>query len=584
MTARRAAYDALTAITRDGAYVSLALKQHIPASLSVEDKRFVTRLVRTTLENLLRIDYALTAFMRSGRVHGSVRNILRIGACQLMFMNTAEYAAVGESVALAKRIKPQTAGFVNAVLRALAAGKDAIRYPQGENAQALSIETSYPEWICEKYIRDFGYEFAQALLSYRDTGGTTVRLNTLKANEDGLKNVMDKLGFVYENGSVPGAYMVQGLTDIENLDIFRDGWIAVQSQSAMRAVLEAAPQPGEKLLDACAAPGGKSAYAAALTDNQLQITAWDVHPHRVEMTNKNYLRLGVVGAEATLRDASVYGSEFDRIFDCVIVDAPCSAMGLMASSADIRYNRKPGDIIALAEKQYGILSTCAGYVKPGGRLAYFTCSFNREENEAVTERFLKENSAYAYEKEPETIYPHKKRLRRFLYRHNEKERMNELLSLDLEQLKNIIAELGGKPFMAGQLQQWLTKGVSFEDMTNLPKALRGVLRNDYTEGYAGIVEKHESADGTVKLLLSLAGGGMVECVVMRYKYGNTLCVSTQVGCRMGCAFCASGVEGLVRNLTMGEMRSEFIAAQQMGESRQRRADGLGENHWTTTTT
>jgi len=143
--------------------------------------------------------------------------------------------------------------------------------------------------------------------------------------------------------------------------------------------------------------------------------------------------------------------------------------------------------------------------------------------------------------------------------------MNELLSLDLEQLKNIITELGGKPFMAGQLQQWLAKGVPFEDMTNLPKTLRGALRSGYTEGFAGIVEKHESEDGTTKLLLSMAGGGMVECVVMHYKYGNTLCVSTQVGCRMGCVFCASGQEGLVRNLSVGEMRSEFITAQQMGE-------------------
>lgn len=143
--------------------------------------------------------------------------------------------------------------------------------------------------------------------------------------------------------------------------------------------------------------------------------------------------------------------------------------------------------------------------------------------------------------------------------------MKDLLSLDLEQLKTIVTELGGKPFMGGQLQQWLSKGVPFEDMTNLPKALRETLRNGYTEGYAGVVEKHGSADGTVKLLLSMAGGGMVECVVMRYNYGNTLCVSTQVGCRMGCVFCASGNEGLVRNLTIGEMRSEFIAAQQMGE-------------------
>ncbi len=404
MTARRAAYDALTAILQDGAYTSLALKKHVPSSLSAEDRRFATRLVRTTLENLLRIDYALSGFIK-GRVHGSVRNILRLGACQLMFMDTADYAAVGESVALAKKVKPQLAGFVNAVLRALVKGKDAIVYPQDKDAKALSIEASYPEWICEKFIRDFGYEFAHALLSYRGEEGTPIRLNTLKADAASLEAELDRLGLEYTKGNVPDAYIAKGLTDIENLDIYRNGWIAVQSESAMRAVLAAEPQAGEKLLDACAAPGGKSAFAAALTGNRLEITAWDIHPHRVDMTNKNYTRLGVANAQAVLNDASIFAPEYAAAFDCVIVDAPCSAMGLMASSPDIRYNRKPEDIAALSAKQSEILQTCARYVKPGGRLAYFTCSINKE-NEAVTDRFVRENVAYTYIKPPETLYPH----------------------------------------------------------------------------------------------------------------------------------------------------------------------------------
>lgn len=405
MTARRAAYEALTAITRENAYTSLALKKHIPSSLSDEDRRFASRLVRTTLENLLRIDHALSGFIK-GRVHGSVRNILRLGACQLLYMDAADYAAVSESVALAKKIKPQTAGFVNAVLRALAAGRDNIKYPQGENAYALSVETSYPEWTCEKYVRDFGYEFAHALLSHRAAEGTAVRLNSIKADAETLERELDKLGLEYARGSVPGAYTVRGLTDIENMEIYRSGWIAVQSESAMRAVLAAEPKPEEKLLDACAAPGGKSAFAAALAGNRLEVTAWDIHPHRVEMTNKNYARLGVANASTALRDASVYAPEYETAFDCVMVDAPCSAMGLMASSPDIRYSRKPDDIGALSAKQLEILSTCARYVKPGGRLAYFTCSINNEENEAVTGRFLSGNAPFAYMKPPETIYPH----------------------------------------------------------------------------------------------------------------------------------------------------------------------------------
>jgi 23S rRNA (adenine2503-C2)-methyltransferase len=143
--------------------------------------------------------------------------------------------------------------------------------------------------------------------------------------------------------------------------------------------------------------------------------------------------------------------------------------------------------------------------------------------------------------------------------------MIDLLSLNHEQLKELLTGMGEKPFAAKQLEDWLTRGVKFEDMSNLSKSLRERLMREHSEGYASIVEKHTSSDGTAKYLLSVAGGGLVECVLMQYHYGNTLCVSTQVGCRMGCAFCASGKEGLVRSLTCGEMRSEFIAASEGGD-------------------
>lgn len=143
--------------------------------------------------------------------------------------------------------------------------------------------------------------------------------------------------------------------------------------------------------------------------------------------------------------------------------------------------------------------------------------------------------------------------------------MNDLLSLDPEQLKELLAGMCEKPFVAKQLEDWLGRGVKFEDMSNLSKGLREKLRRAHSEGYARIVEKHTSSDGTAKYLLGMSGGGLVECVLMQYHHGNTLCVSTQVGCRMGCAFCASGREGLVRSLTCGEMRSEFIAAGEGGE-------------------
>lgn len=142
--------------------------------------------------------------------------------------------------------------------------------------------------------------------------------------------------------------------------------------------------------------------------------------------------------------------------------------------------------------------------------------------------------------------------------------MNDLLSLNQEQLKTMLEGMGEKPFAAKQLDGWLSKGARFEDMSNLSKDLRERLRLGHDEGYARIAQKHTSRDGTVKYLLGVSGGGLVECVLMRYHHGNTLCVSTQLGCAMGCAFCASGKQGLIRNLSCGEIRSELLAAAESG--------------------
>ncbi len=405
-SARRAAYDALSAVTKDGAFTSLALKESLPSDMPDTDRKFVSALVRTTLENLLKIDYVLDKFIKTSHVHGSVRNILRLGACQIMFMSTEEYASVNESVQLAKQIKPQTSGFVNAVLRSLSNNKDNIVYPEGENVQALSIEYSYPLWICEKYISDFGYKKANEILSAKPSSGTHIRMNTLKTTTEDFIKELKTLRLDYSIGSIKNSYIINGLTDIENTELYRKGWIAVQSESAMKAVIDSNIKCGTRLLDCCAAPGGKSAYAAALADNTLDITAWDIYEHRVDMTRKNFKRLGVNNSGVELHDATEFKRDLSGSFDTVIVDAPCSSMGLMAKSPDVRYNRNPEDIASLSEKQYKIFSVCSGYVKPGGVLAYYTCSINREENEQVTDRFIAENINFKYKREPETLYPY----------------------------------------------------------------------------------------------------------------------------------------------------------------------------------
>ena len=404
IASRKAAYDILTAITRDGAYTGLALKKHMSSDLSEPDKRFASRLVRTTLENLIFIDYSLNKFITAKRVHGSIRNILRLGACQILFMDTKDFAAVNESVKLAKKIKPQMSGFVNAVLRNLLKNKESIEYPNGDDAESYSIKYSYPVWICEKFIKDFGLEFTKELLSYNSSKATFVRDNTLVPGS--LEEELNKLDLSYKKGELEDSYIISGLTNIEEQKIYKTGKLAVQSKSAMKAVLAAGVKQGDKLLDCCAAPGGKSAYAAALADGDINILSWDIHEHRVDMTNKNYERLGITNARAVEHDATIFEPCLKEKFNVVLVDTPCSAMGLMAKNPDIRYVRTMKDIQSLSKLQNEILSTCSRYVKAGGTLAYYTCSINKEENENVTDAFLKNNKDFEYVNKPQTLYPH----------------------------------------------------------------------------------------------------------------------------------------------------------------------------------
>jgi 16S rRNA (cytosine967-C5)-methyltransferase len=231
-------------------------------------------------------------------------------------------------------------------------------------------------------------------------------MNALKTDEQTFAGELDALHVDVQSGSILGSYAISGFKDIENLEIFKNGHMAVQSQSAMRAVLTLDLKKGGKLLDCCAAPGGKSAYAAALTQNDIDITAWDIHEHRVDMTRKNFERLGVRNVKAAVHDARAFLPQYEGRFDVVLVDAPCSAMGLMMHQPDIRYARSPDDIKSLCSLQLDILSVCARYVKAGGTLAYLTCSINKEENEDVTESFLSLKTGFGYRKPPETLYPH----------------------------------------------------------------------------------------------------------------------------------------------------------------------------------
>ena len=394
MNVRRQALDALCDITDRGAYANLRVKQ-LTASLPEREAKLAAALVYHTLDHLLTIDYYLAHFVK-GAQKPVIRGILRLGVCELLFLSTPAHAAVSESVALTREIgKSGLSGFVNAVLRNIDRSRDSLPPFPANPVSRLSIQYSYPEWIVSEWVSRFGEEQTTALLS-RPSAQMEVRAQYPFTREE-LQQALPvecKINSLDENSlSLSGGF------DIASNPLFQEGKFTVMGESAMLACRALGDMTGKHVLDACSAPGGKSAYLASLMKNDIRLTCFELHAHRKELLDKTLSRLNV-SAETLEKDAAVFDPAFEAAFDGVLIDAPCSGLGLLGDKPDIRYSKSDADITALASIQQEILLTCARYVKIGGVLVYATCTISRRENEEQLEAFLKEHPAFQLEQIP----------------------------------------------------------------------------------------------------------------------------------------------------------------------------------------
>ena len=391
-TARTAALKILQDV-EEGAFLNLALKKSL-LTVSEQDRRFCARLVNTTVENMLCIDYVIDLYTTGKRVHRLIRQILRLGVCQLLYFESVpQSAAVNESVKLcANSSKRQLKGFVNAVLHNIARDRDHIQYPDREKEfeRYLSVCNSYPEWLVRKYIADYGREFAEAMLSYRRLPATCIRANRLKITPEALDEKLKDFEMTKGTYTEDARY-IRNITAIEEMEEYQNGEMTVQGESSMLVVDAAMIQKGDSVIDVCAAPGGKTAYAAKFAPAKL--SASDLHGHRVELMNKNFARMGI-RAETCVMDASVPDPKLYGKFDRVLVDAPCSALGLLYRKPDIKFSKTEDDTESLVAIQREILETCSRYVKPGGTLIYSTCTINKRENDDNIDEFLKRHEHF----------------------------------------------------------------------------------------------------------------------------------------------------------------------------------------------
>lgn len=394
---RRRAFDALYDITEKSAYANLRLKE-AQNGLSREDAKWVSAAVYETLDHLYYIDYVLAAFAK-GKVDKRIRCVLRLGTCQILFMRVGESAACNESVKLAKDIgKAALSGYVNGVLRTLCRNRDNLSALPGDIKESLSVQYSYPRYIVDEYCNEYGEEFCESMLSYSSGHGITLRAQPPFTTQE-LTETLAERGIEFGRGKIASEAMKlsRGINIVEE-PLFIDGKITVQSESAMltcKALLNNVSLcASTQVLDACAAPGGKTAFLHALMQGRGELHAWELHPHRVALIEETLKRLHVENMHIETKDSSQYDEAYKNWFDAVLLDVPCSGLGV-PGKPDARYQKTDAIIEELCAVQHSILDCCKQYVKPGGTLLYATCTISRRENEMQAERFLNENPDFA---------------------------------------------------------------------------------------------------------------------------------------------------------------------------------------------
>lgn len=387
---REQAMLALYAVEKNGAYSNMALKEIFEKNrnMNARDKAFVTTLVYGTLKRLVTIDYIIEGYssVRPKKISPYILTILRMGVYQIAFMDRVpENAAVNESVNLAKRYGHRaSAGFVNGILRNFV--RNGFKYPEEENKR-MQVEYSFPEWICKMWCDDFGEDFARDLMqALNEDAEMSLRVNTLKTTRE---EVLRELNGAGRDGIFDYAIFSKGF-DLSGSQIYRNGFVTAQDTSAMAASEVLRPRPGDRVLDICAAPGTKTTHIVQLMENRGEVTACDIHEHKLELIRRNAERMGANIIRTVCLDASKPIAEWSKSFDRVLADVPCSGLGIIRRKPDIKMKKETG----LSELQYKILECAADYVKPGGELVYSTCTINRRENEDIIEKFLKKNKSF----------------------------------------------------------------------------------------------------------------------------------------------------------------------------------------------
>ncbi len=369
-----------------------------------QQRSFISKLIYGILEQQIYIDYALNQVskVKVKKMKPVIRHLMRMAAYQILFMDKVpDHAAINESVKLTKKRKfHQLSGFVNGVLRSLVREKDKIdsKIDKLADSKRLSIRYSVAEDLVNKLLDQYGPFVTEEFLGQSlKEKPTVIRLNLGKASG---QEVMDGLGegvHVEQSPLLKSSLHISGYDQLSKVKAFQQGHFQVQDESSTLVGFVSGIEEGMRVLDTCAAPGGKSTHAAELLAGSGQVIACDISPTKLLKIEENVSRLGLDNVVLNLQDASEMNEDYVESFDIVLCDAPCSGLGILRNKPDIKMNISLDDMDQLVNLQRNILDNVKSYVKPGGLLIYSTCTVNKEENLYQVKRFLKKNQDFVLE-------------------------------------------------------------------------------------------------------------------------------------------------------------------------------------------
>jgi 16S rRNA (cytosine967-C5)-methyltransferase len=411
-TVREAALDVIEAVEKNQSYSNLLLHSVIEKNeLPSKDIGLLTELTYGTIQRKMTLDFYLAPFIK-GKLDDWVRQLLRLSLYQLVYLDRIPDRAVFyEAVEIAKkRGHKGISGLVNGVLRSVQRkGLPTLESIQ-DPVERISIETSHPYWLVKRWEEQFGLAKTKSMCETNLIApNQSARVNTMKiSREDLLIQLTDDGYEVKESQIVPEA--VQSLRgNLAKTNAYRNGLCTIQDESSMLVSYALNLEKGMKVLDACAAPGGKTTHIAEKLSGTGEVHALDLHKHKVKLIDENASRLGLTNIRTSALDSRKAGEKFEKeSFDRILVDAPCSGLGVLRRKPDIKYAKKEGDLLSLQKIQLDILSSVAPLLKKDGLLVYSTCTVDQNENEGTVSAFLKDHPEYEFhvlDKLPDAVSP-----------------------------------------------------------------------------------------------------------------------------------------------------------------------------------